>query len=77
MPVISVKGTKQYDALTHKLAFALEEYEAGMGLESLTHTLAMCLLACAARTAESDTIEYPIETDFASGSVVVRLVSKD
>lgn len=62
---------------TQKLAEALEVYEKEMGLEDLSDILAMSLVACTLRLDQGDTVSYPIETDFASGSVVVTLVSKN
>lgn len=56
-----------------KLAGAFEEYEASMGLDSLTQILAKSLLACARRLDKSKTVEYSVETDFVSGTVVINL----
>jgi hypothetical protein len=56
-----------------KLANALEEYEARMGLEALTIMIAQALLACSARTTNANFVEYPIETDFVSGTILVKL----
>ena len=66
---------KKSDALA-KLIIAFEEYEAQMGVESMAETLAMSLLACTCRYQDSAVVEYPVETHFVTGTVVVNILPK-